>query len=91
MARSRLGTLATVNLLGVSTPQLRNLTIRVDVRAIYLAALRAHFERTSLNALIEAFLADYAGIEIAPRPRRRLRPTTYRDLRDEARRMARGR
>lgn len=68
---------------------LRNLTIRVDIRALYLAALRAHFEGTSLNAVIEAYLADYAGIEIAPRPRRQLRPITYRKYRDEARRRAR--
>jgi hypothetical protein len=75
----------------VSAPLLRNLTIRVDIRALYLASLRAHFEGTSLNALIEAYLADYAGIEIAPRPRRRIRPILYRDIRDEARRKARGR
>ena len=75
----------------MSRPDLRNLTIRVDVRALYLSSLRAHFEGTSLNALIEAYLADYAGIEIPPRPRRRIRPISYRDIRDEHRRRSRGR
>jgi hypothetical protein len=74
----------------MSRSDLRNLTIRVETRVLYLAALRAHFDATSLNAVIEAFLAEYANVEIEPRPRRTLRPPTYRDLRDEFRRRERG-
>jgi hypothetical protein len=74
-----------------SKPILRNLTIRVDRRVLTWAYLRAHFTGTSLNELIEVWLAEYAGVEIVPRPRRRLRPPNYRDYRDEARGIARGR
>ena len=72
-------------------PVLRSLTIRVDQRALTWAHLRAHFSGTSLSAVIEAYLAEYAGIQIPPRPRRRARAPSYRDYRDEARRIARGR
>ena len=68
-------------------PILQNLTIRVDQRALTWAHLRAHFSGTSLSAVIEAYLAEYAGIQIPPRPRRRARAPSYRDYRDEARRI----
>ena len=61
-------------------PRLTNLTILVDDFVLLHARWRALKEGTSVNAVLEAYLAEYAGVPAAPRPRRLPRPPRPMDI-----------
>lgn len=61
-------------------PRLTNLTILVDDFVLLHARWRALKEGTSVNAVLEAYLAEYAGVPAAPRERRLPRPPRPRDI-----------
>lgn len=51
-----------------------NLTIKIDQQVLLYARWRALREGTSVNAVVEQFLAEYAGKEPAGEPKRRRAP-----------------
>jgi hypothetical protein len=69
---------------------LTNLTIKVEYPVLLQADWRARREGTSLNAVLEAYLAEYAGATLTPRQRRLPRPIRPRELYEEAKRLHRG-
>lgn len=71
-------------------PRLTNLTIKVEYLALLRADWRARGEGTSLNAVLEAYLAEYAGVAMTPRKRRLPRPIRPRRFYEEAKRLHRG-
>ena len=55
-------------------PDQTNVTFKVDQQVLLYARWRALKEGTSVNAVVEAFLAEYAGKEPAGEPKRRRAP-----------------
>jgi hypothetical protein len=65
-------------------PEYTNLTIQIEPFILHYARWQAFKSGTSLNAILEDFLADYAGVERSVRRRRIPRPPSIRAYRNEA-------
>lgn len=70
-------------------PKFVNLTIQVDEYVLHYARWEALKQGTSVNAVMEEYLATFAGVPAAPRVRRLPRPPSPRSIQREAMRRHR--